>query len=381
LTGALNGTSAVFSSSVTAKGTLTIGESLVENGIINSPEGIYINADSDASGGTNDIVFGKGRTSTSGGTTFMTIKNGGNVGIGTDSPGFALDVHSGTAGSIINLNTTRVGGGGFAIANNGSARLYLGSANWMGVSGEGTGTTSVALGSAENSSIIFVTSAATTVNERMRITSGGNVGIGTTSPSARLEVNGNIYTTSNTNFILFGTNAALNPYVQGDTDNSLFIGNNNSAKITITSNGFVRLTASSGGIQFNGDTAAANALDDYEEGTWTPNTNGDATGTFNAAYGEYTKIGNFVFFRAVVSIETNFTGSSIAGLPFTVGGNATNSSLYGGMVVFNNSSSTLACTPSIGSTIIAFYFGSNISNPAGLSTSMQTLRISGAYRV
>jgi hypothetical protein len=25
-----------------------------------------------------------------------------------------------------------------------------------------------------------------------------------------------------------------------------------------------------GGIQFNGDTAAANALDDYEEGTWTP---------------------------------------------------------------------------------------------------------------
>ena len=27
---------------------------------------------------------------------------------------------------------------------------------------------------------------------------------------------------------------------------------------------------SSGGITFNGDTASANALDDYEEGTWTP---------------------------------------------------------------------------------------------------------------
>ena len=26
----------------------------------------------------------------------------------------------------------------------------------------------------------------------------------------------------------------------------------------------------SGGIAFNGDTAAANGLDDYEEGTWTP---------------------------------------------------------------------------------------------------------------
>ena len=27
---------------------------------------------------------------------------------------------------------------------------------------------------------------------------------------------------------------------------------------------------SGGGVTFNGDTAAANALDDYEEGTWTP---------------------------------------------------------------------------------------------------------------
>ena len=31
-----------------------------------------------------------------------------------------------------------------------------------------------------------------------------------------------------------------------------------------------------GGISFNGDTAAANALDDYEEGTWTPTLASDA---------------------------------------------------------------------------------------------------------
>jgi hypothetical protein len=28
------------------------------------------------------------------------------------------------------------------------------------------------------------------------------------------------------------------------------------------------MVSGTGGIQFNGDTAAANALDDYEEGTW-----------------------------------------------------------------------------------------------------------------
>jgi hypothetical protein len=38
----------------------------------------------------------------------------------------------------------------------------------------------------------------------------------------------------------------------------------------ITSDAYVRLAAGTGGIQFGGDTAAANALDDYEEGTWTP---------------------------------------------------------------------------------------------------------------
>ncbi len=54
---------------------------------------------------------------------------------------------------------------------------------------------------------------------------------------------------------------------------------------------------STGGITFNGDTAAANALDDYEEGTWTPaltayaGTNPTVGGTKS---GWYTKVGNLV---------------------------------------------------------------------------------------
>jgi len=73
--------------------------------------------------------------------------------------------------------------------------------------------------------------------ERMRITIGGNVGIGTTSPNAKLEVNGNIYTTSNTNFILFGTNSAVNPYLQGGSDNSFALGTGNAARLSISSTG------------------------------------------------------------------------------------------------------------------------------------------------
>jgi len=84
---------------------------------------------------------------------------------------------------------------------------------------------------------------------------------------------------------------------------------------------------STGGITFNGDTATANALDDYEEGTWTPDWHGaNALGTITyGSYNEasYVKIGNQVTVRGY----TEFNGSSgasgfwfIDNLPFTVGG-------------------------------------------------------------
>lgn len=71
--------------------------------------------------------------------------------------------------------------------------------------------------------------------------------------------------------------------------------------------------------------AAANVLDDYREGTWTP-TVAASNGTLGAttATGSYTKIGRMVSFHVVISITTNGTGSgNIAfNLPFpaTVGG-------------------------------------------------------------
>ncbi len=76
---------------------------------------------------------------------------------------------------------------------------------------------------------------------QLNISSGGllvtgNVGIGTVNPNAALEVNGNIYLSSNLNFLLLGTNSAVNPYIQGDASGQkLYIGVNNGAAITIDS--------------------------------------------------------------------------------------------------------------------------------------------------
>ena len=80
-----------------------------------------------------------------------------------------------------------------------------------------------------------------------------------------------------------------------------------------------------GGLTFNGDTAAANALDDYEEGTWTPSFQNVTVTTYDQLYGYYTKIGNRVFFDGICSASNidNTDGSaiSIGGLPFTISDN------------------------------------------------------------
>jgi hypothetical protein len=76
----------------------------------------------------------------------------------------------------------------------------------------------------------------------------------------------------------------------------------------------------------------ANALDDYEEGTWTPvvtfATAGDhAVSAYAAQQGRYTKVGRLVHWQVNIQIAaSNMTWTTasgnlrITGLPFTVGG-------------------------------------------------------------
>ena len=83
-----------------------------------------------------------------------------------------------------------------------------------------------------------------------------------------------------------------------------------------------RARITSNGLTFNGDTAAANALDDYEEGTWTPRIQGTGSNnskTYVTQLGEYTKIGHMVWvrFRVRWSARTTDSGSAaIFGLPY-----------------------------------------------------------------
>jgi hypothetical protein len=85
----------------------------------------------------------------------------------------------------------------------------------------------------------------------------------------------------------------------------------------------------SGGVYLGG-TGAANHLDDYEEGTWTPTFLGSGTNptvTYATRSGIYTKVGNLVTCTFVVGTSANSGGVGdirIGGLPFAQSSNAAN---------------------------------------------------------
>lgn len=72
----------------------------------------------------------------------------------------------------------------------------------------------------------------------------------------------------------------------------------------------------------------ANTLDDYEEGTWTPNVGGSAT--YTTQEGFYVKVGRMVMVTCNMTINAIGTGSAttISGLPFTTDAGTSTGALF-----------------------------------------------------
>ena len=123
------------------------------------------------SGLTDDMVFSTCVGDFMTGTNWkerMRITKDGNVGIGTTSPSEKLEIDTSSGASAIQFSRS---GSGYGI---------------VGI--EGIGNTMFI--QSNNKPIRF--SADNFTNEHMRIATSGNVGIGTTTPSEKLEVNGNV---------------------------------------------------------------------------------------------------------------------------------------------------------------------------------------------
>ena len=174
------------------------------------------------------------------------------------------------------------------------------------------------------------------------IDTDGKVGIGTTTPGASLDVkhiSGDKILrlgrpgTCDWDFEI-GSSAHITNGSQGDLElipqngNMGFaVGRSGSSAINMrVRDGNMVL---GGGIAFNSDTAAANHLDDYEEGDWTPvwvSAGGTIVTNTTYSVGRYIKIGKVVnlWWRLYTNDVTGPTGVvTISGLPFTIANNET----------------------------------------------------------
>ena len=187
-------------------------------------------------------------------------------------------------------------------------------------------------------------------SEKMRIDASGKVGIGVTALTRQLAI-GTLGTKTDT-----GTKYVMN--IGQTTESSghaglgvYFVGHANAAsrkwqfqpaEAGVANDGIIEMNPDGGyfranrGVLFGTDTAAANILDDYEEGTWTVGWS-STNNSFNPSTttGYYTKIGNLVtvtyhaYLAGAPTINSAANGFSFTGLPFTSSSGKTSTLTWG----------------------------------------------------
>ena len=285
------------------------------------------------------------------------IDSNGNIGIGIDNPGTKLDVRGGnwSNGDIVVGETGNAGRINFRRGADGSDAAYLG---YDGA----TNNSQVALAvNSGDGTILFKTNS----TERLRVDSSGRMGLGTETPDS--------YIGDGDNFVIAESGSAGLTIATGTSDTGTinfadgtsgdaryrgrFEYNHSTDALDILTAATTHMRIHSGGVvSFNSgielgsgiDGTAANTLDDYEEGTWTPTyESSGASFTYSGSTsGNYVKIGRMVFCRGTLrtnSVSGGSAGTSvlIGGLPFTVNNNSiATESGYGGVHVFIGASGT-----------------------------------------
>jgi len=178
------------------------------------------------------------------------------------------------------------------------------------------------------------------------------VGIGTTSPTDVLELDGTnpilkignrirIKADESNATAWFGIGSTLNTTKIGSADFSdpkLTIQHGSNNDVIVHDGDLWFETAGKGIVLGATSNVDANTLDDYEEGTYQPTLTGSTSGSFNTAaytYLAYTKIGRVVHIQGYLNIgsESSCVGNIVMSLPFTCSSSLSSDSENAAMTV------------------------------------------------
>ena len=285
---------------------------------VNIPAGTTINNNAD-----NKVITGSGTANTLNGESGLTY-NGSTLGV---------------SGSVA------VTGGSLSL----DGHPLVGTANFTDISG---GSYSARLGSTGSS----------TIRSTQIYGGGGHIatfdgvnvrlGIGLTNPSQKLHLKdtapmAQIESSSYSSFV--GTAEANDNIGNGTKAGNLVLRGQTGKAISGNGGTATQVKIDADGLKFGTDTAAANALDDYEEGSWTPNlqdaaSGGNSHGNSGVRQATYVKVGRNVTVMITARSLSNsgMNGSHqmfITNLPFRMSG-VEFISVFCQLQYFNNVSNT-----------------------------------------
>ena len=190
--------------------------------------------------------------------------------------------------------------------------------------------------------------------------------VGATSGDRKFEVHDTGVVVAN--FKSTGANSLMAFDNSSDTSQNHMIGFSGDDFRVVETTEKIRVL-SSGGITFNGDTAQANSLDSYEQGTFTPTFSSGLTSPgYLSQIGTYVKVGAMVICSVYLRANSGTENSDhirIGGLPFAF--TSATDHAYGGFFTYNgafwSSNTNVTWLGLSGNTTLGFYTSAGASIP------------------